>query len=93
MMRYCRELADATTVCLTFKSVETESAFAHRKDECPLAAVAPPLALLPAVAAVCSVAAPPAWSLHAIYLALELEIGLVNVLYYACYKYTQFKVN
>ncbi|XP_045542836.1 adenylate cyclase type 3 [Papilio machaon] len=86
-----KELADATNFCLKFKSIEAESAFTLRTDVCPQAAMLPPLVLLPAVAAVASFATPSAWSLHAVYLALELEIGLVNVLYYACYKYTQFK--
>ncbi|XP_068621362.1 adenylate cyclase type 3 [Battus philenor] len=86
-----KELADATNLCLTFKSSETETAFTRRSDVCPLAAVAPPLLLLPSVAVIASFAAPPAWSLHVVYLALELETGLVNVLYYACYKYAKYK--
>lgn len=95
-LRWCfgvvRELADATTLCLTFKTPEAEERYARRSDPCPLAVAAPPLMLLPAVVALASFAVPPAWSLHAVYLALILETGLINVVYYACFRYAQFKV-
>ncbi|XP_049865380.1 adenylate cyclase type 8 isoform X2 [Pectinophora gossypiella] len=86
-----KELADATTLCLTFRSAEAEAAYARRGDPCPLAVAAPPLMLLPAVVALASFAVPQAWSLHAVYLALILETGLINVVYYACFRYAQFK--
>ncbi|KAL4704044.1 hypothetical protein ACJJTC_001966 [Scirpophaga incertulas] len=87
-----KELADATTLCLTFKSSETESAFARRSDPYPLTVAAPPLMLLPTVVALASFAVPPTWALHAVYLALILETGLINVVYYACCRYAQFKI-
>lgn len=87
-----RELADATTLCLTFKSSGAEAVFARRSDPCPLTAVAPPLLLLPTVVALASFAVPSTWSLHAVYLALVLETGLINVVYYAFYRYAQYKV-
>ncbi|XP_013181061.1 PREDICTED: adenylate cyclase type 3 [Papilio xuthus] len=83
-----RELADATNLCLTFKSREAEFAFTHRTDVCPMAAMAPPLVLLLTVAAMASFIEPSAWSL---YLVLELAIFLGNVFFYANYKYEQFK--
>ncbi|KAL0849126.1 hypothetical protein ABMA28_013476 [Loxostege sticticalis] len=86
-----KELADGTTLCLTFKASETEEAFARRKDPYPLTVAAPPLLLLPAVVALASFAVPPTWSLHAVYLALILETGLINVVYYACCRYAQYK--
>ncbi|CAH2066581.1 unnamed protein product, partial [Iphiclides podalirius] len=85
------ELAGATNLCLTFKSNEVEAAFAKRTDGCPLSAVAPPFMLLPAVAIIATFAAPVTWPLHAVYLALELETCLINVLFYACFKYAQHK--
>lgn len=87
-----RELADATTLCLTFKSSEAEARYARRSDPCPLAVAAPPLMLLPAVVALASFAVPPSRSLHAVYLAFILETGLINIIYYACFRYAQFKV-
>lgn len=87
-----RELADATTLCLTFKTQAAEACYARRVDACPLAVCAPPLLLLPAVVALASFAVPSTWSLHAVYLALVLETGLVNVAYYACYRYAHYKV-
>lgn len=92
MVSASRELADGTTLCLTFKASETEEAFARRKDPYPLTVAAPPLLLLPAVVALASFAVPPTWSLHAVYLALILETGLINVVYYACCRYAQYKV-
>ncbi|GBP21466.1 Adenylate cyclase type 3 [Eumeta japonica] len=86
-----KELADATTCCLTFKSQPVEAGYARRADACPLAMGAPPLLLLPAVVALAGFAAPPAWPLHAVYLALVLETGLVNVAYYACNRYAVYK--
>ncbi|XP_046961746.1 adenylate cyclase type 3 [Vanessa cardui] len=86
-----KELADATTLCLTFKASDAEAGFARRRDPCPLTAVAPPLLLLPTVVALASFAVPHTWSLHAVYLALVLETGLINVVYYACYRYVQYK--
>ncbi|KAG6446245.1 adenylate cyclase type 3 [Manduca sexta] len=86
-----KELADATTLCLTFKGSEVEAAFANRSDPCPLALAAPPLMLLPAVVALASFAVPPTWALHAVYLALVLETGLINIIYYMHYRYTQYK--
>nr|XP_026487706.1 adenylate cyclase type 8 [Vanessa tameamea]XP_026487708.1 adenylate cyclase type 8 [Vanessa tameamea]XP_026487709.1 adenylate cyclase type 8 [Vanessa tameamea] len=86
-----KELADATTLCLTFKATDAEAGFARRRDPCPLTAVAPPLLLLPTVVALASFAVPHTWSLHAVYLALVLETGLINVVYYACYRYVQYK--
>ncbi|XP_053602923.1 adenylate cyclase type 8-like isoform X2 [Plodia interpunctella] len=86
-----KELADATTLCLTFKATGAEAAYARRHDSCPLAVAAPPVCLLPCVVSLASFAVPPAWSLHAVYLALVLETGLINVVYYAYYRYAQFK--
>ncbi|XP_060802220.1 adenylate cyclase type 3 isoform X2 [Amyelois transitella] len=86
-----KELADATTLCLTFKASGAEEAYARRSDPCPLAVAAPPVMLLPCVVTLASFAVPPAWSLHAVYLALVLETGLINVVYYACFRYAQFK--
>ncbi|XP_052747174.1 adenylate cyclase type 3 [Bicyclus anynana] len=86
-----KELADATTLCLTFKASEAEAVYARRADPCPLTVAAPPLLLLPAVVALASFAVPPTWALHAVYLALVLETGLINVVYYACYRYAQYK--
>ncbi|OWR44922.1 putative Adenylate cyclase type [Danaus plexippus plexippus] len=86
-----KELADATTLCLTFKTQAAEACYARRVDACPLAVCAPPLLLLPAVVALASFAVPSTWSLHAVYLALVLETGLVNVAYYACYRYAHYK--
>ncbi|KAM3959069.1 adenylate cyclase 3 [Aphomia sociella] len=86
-----KELADATTLCLTFKAVGAEATYARRSDPCPLSVAAPPLMLLPAVVALASFAVPPALSLHAVYLTLILETGLINVIYYACFRYAQYK--
>ncbi|XP_072936989.1 adenylate cyclase type 3-like [Epargyreus clarus] len=86
-----KELANATTLCLTFKSSKVEEAYARRSDVYPLAVAAPPLLLIPTVVVLASFAVPPTWSLHAVYLALVLETGLVNVIYYAGYRYAQFK--
>lgn len=87
-----RELEDSTTMCLTFTAPGAEAAYARRSDPCPLSGAAPPLLLLPAVVALASFAVPPSWALHAVYLALVLETGLINVIYYACYRYAQYKV-
>ncbi|XP_021189256.3 adenylate cyclase type 8 [Helicoverpa armigera] len=86
-----KELADGTTLCLTFKASGAEDVYARRSDPCPLAIAAPPLMLLPAVVTLASFAVPPTWSLHAVYLALVLETGLINVVYYTCYRYSQYK--
>lgn len=80
-------------MCLTFKASGAEDVYARRTDPCPLAIAAPPLMLLPAVVALASFAVPPTWSLHAVYLALVLETGLINVVYYTCYRYSQYKVS
>lgn len=87
-----RELADATTLCLTFKATGAEEVYTRRDDPCPLAIAAPPLMLLPAVMVLTKFAVPHTWSLHAVYLALVLETGLINVVYYSCYRYSQYKV-
>ncbi|XP_037977179.2 adenylate cyclase type 3 [Plutella xylostella] len=86
-----KELADATTFCLTFRSEEAEAAWTRRRDACPQAGVAPPLLLLPPVAVLAGFAVPPAQALHALYLALVLETGLINVIYYVCYRYAAYK--
>lgn len=86
-----KELADATTLCLTFKSTGAEAAYVNRNDPCPLAVAAPPLILLPAVVILASFAVPPTWALHAVYLALVLETGLINVVYYTHFRYMQYK--
>ncbi|CAG5021647.1 unnamed protein product [Parnassius apollo] len=86
-----KELADATNLCLTFKSGEAEAAFARRDDEFPLAAVAPPILLLPAVAAITVYSPRDTWLLHGVYLGLQLETGVCSVFYYIFYKYSQFK--
>ncbi|XP_028040911.1 adenylate cyclase type 8 isoform X2 [Bombyx mandarina] len=86
-----RELADATTLCLTFKGSEAEQAFVNRNDPCPLALAAPPVLLLPAVVAIASFAVPPTWALSAVYMALVLETGLINIIYYVHYRYSQYK--
>ncbi|KAJ0181781.1 hypothetical protein K1T71_002503 [Dendrolimus kikuchii] len=86
-----KELADATTICLTFKATGAEAAYANRNDPCPLAVAAPPLMLLPAVVTLASFAVPPTWALHAVYLALVLETGLINVVYYTHFRYSQYK--
>ncbi|CAH0404758.1 unnamed protein product [Chilo suppressalis] len=86
-----KELADATTLCLTFKAKELEAAFARRHDPYPLTVAAPPLMMMPAVVSLANFAVPPAWALHAVYLALVLETGLINVAYYACCRYAQYK--
>lgn len=88
-----RELADATTLCLTFKASGAEEVYARRNDPCPLAIAAPPLMLLPAVMVLTKFAVPHTWSLHAVYLALVLETGLINVMYYTCYRFYQYKVS
>lgn len=87
-----RELADATTICLTFKAPEVESGYASRADPFPMAAAAPPVLLLPTVAALTTFAVPPSWSLHAVYLAFILETGLFNVIYYSYFRFAQYKV-
>lgn len=86
-----KELADATTLCLTFKEKNAEETYVRRNDPCPTAIVAPPVMLLPAVMVLTKFAVPNTWSLHAVYLALVLETGLINVVYYACYRYLQYK--
>ncbi|XP_063358545.1 adenylate cyclase type 8 [Cydia amplana] len=86
-----KELADATTLCLTFKAAEVEAAYARRTDPCPLAVAAPPVLLLPVVVALASFAVPPSWPLRAVYLAFVLETGLMNVLYYAYFRFAQYK--
>ncbi|CAB3249905.1 unnamed protein product [Arctia plantaginis] len=86
-----KELADATNLCLTFKATGAEEVYARRDDPCPLAIAAPPLMLLPAVMVLTKFAVPHTWSLHAVYLALVLETGLINVVYYSCYRYSQYK--
>ncbi|XP_026322026.1 adenylate cyclase type 3-like isoform X2 [Hyposmocoma kahamanoa] len=86
-----KELADATTMCLTFKSPEVEHAYARRDDQTLLTVSAPPFLLLPAVVSLTCFAVPLEWSLHAVFLTLILETGLINVIYYACFKYAQYK--
>ncbi|XP_073941064.1 adenylate cyclase 3 [Choristoneura fumiferana] len=86
-----KELADATTLCLTFKAPEVESGYARRADPFPMAAAAPPVLLLPTVAALTTFAVPPSWSLHAVYLAFILETGLFNVIYYSYFRFSQYK--
>ncbi|XP_041973384.1 adenylate cyclase type 3 [Aricia agestis] len=86
-----KELADATTLCLTFKENGAEDAFKHRSDPCPLAGVLPPLLLLPAHLALAVFAVPPAAPLHGVYLALLVETAFLNIVYYACYRYTSYK--
>ncbi|XP_075992192.1 adenylate cyclase 3 [Anticarsia gemmatalis] len=86
-----KELADATTLCLSFKASGAEEVYERRNDPCPLAVAAPPLILLPTVMVLTKFAVPHTWSLHAVYLALVLETGLINVVYYTCYRYSQYK--
>lgn len=86
-----KELADATTLCLTFKCAELEAAFARRYDPYPLTVAAPPLMMLPCVVSLASFAIPQAWALHVVYLALVLETGVLNVVYYACCRYAKYK--
>ncbi|XP_063838835.1 adenylate cyclase type 3 [Ostrinia nubilalis] len=86
-----KELADGTTLCLTFKAAETEKAFMERRDPYPLTAAGPPLFFLPATLILATFAVPPTWPVSAVYLALILETGVINVIYYAGCRYAQYK--
>ncbi|CAG9566993.1 unnamed protein product [Danaus chrysippus] len=87
-----KELADATTLCLTFKTQAAEACYA-RGGLMPVPWLSALLryCCYPLFVALASFAVPSTWSLHAVYLALVLETGLVNVAYYACYRYAHYK--
>ncbi|KAJ2953569.1 hypothetical protein O0L34_g1172 [Tuta absoluta] len=86
-----KELADATNLCLTFKDTEAEKTFTRREDPWPFCVAAPPVMLIPAVAVLATFAVPQATSLHAVYFALIIETGVINIIYYLAFRYYELK--
>ncbi|XP_047516260.1 adenylate cyclase type 3 isoform X1 [Pieris napi] len=86
-----RELADGTTICLTFKENEIESGYAQRGNSYPQAIGAPPMIILPALTPIITFAVPSTWTFHAFYIALVLEACALNILYLIIFRYAQYK--
>lgn len=79
-----RELADATTYSLTFKDADIEKQYIRRPNPCPMMIALIPSVVVPSYAIIALFATPSSWPLHAIYIALVLEIGCFNITYLAC---------
>ncbi|CAK1549837.1 unnamed protein product [Leptosia nina] len=86
-----RELADGTTICLTFKEDEVERGYAQRGNSYPQAIGAPPMIILPALTPIITFAVPSTWTFHAFYIALVLEAFALNILYLIIFRCAQYK--
>ncbi|CAH0603211.1 unnamed protein product [Chrysodeixis includens] len=86
-----KELADGTTLCLTFKAEGAEAVYARRREPWPAMITAPSLILMPSIFTLFLFAVPIGWTLLLVYMALLFEICLVNFIYYTCIKYAVHK--
>ncbi|VVC92950.1 unnamed protein product [Leptidea sinapis] len=87
-----KELANATGLCLTFKENEVEDGYAQRGNSYPQAIGAPPVIVLPALAPIMTFAVPSTWTFHALYLALILETGALNIVYLIFFRCAKYKM-
>ncbi|CAG4968046.1 unnamed protein product [Colias eurytheme] len=86
-----KELADGTTLCLTFKDNEVESGYAQRGNSYPQAIGAPPMIILPALTPIITFAVPSTLTFQAFYIALIIEACALNILYLVVFRCAQYK--